>query len=121
MKKYLLLVFSAIFMISVAATAQGNKKGKGPSIENRVDKMATDLELNAAEKASVLSILTKQEAELKTFRAEVDKESPDFKTKMKNMRTAQDAELKAAIGVEKFKKLQAMRAEERANLQKKAE
>ncbi len=114
MKKNVIALFAALFMLVLIANAQqpaGQQKQKGPSIENRVEKMATDLGLTDVEKTALKDLMVKQEADMKKFRTEVDKESPDFKTKMKEIRTSQEAELKAVLGEAKFKKLMEIRAE----------
>ncbi|MFZ4582119.1 MAG: hypothetical protein ACOYM7_05660 [Paludibacter sp.] len=116
MKKNVIALFAALFMLVLVANAQqpaGPQKPKGPSIENRVEKMATDLALTDVEKTALKDLMVKQDVEMKKFRSEVDKESPDFKTKMKEIRTSQDAELKTLLGDEKYKKLQEIRAEMR--------
>ena len=122
MKKYAIFMFAALLMFASTINAQENKekKAKGPSIEVRVEKMATDLALTDAEKATVKTLLEKQDAEKKQFMKDTDKESADFKPKMKELQKKQSAELKAAIGDEKFQKLQALRAEEK-KAEKKAE
>jgi hypothetical protein len=122
MKKYVIFMFAALLMIASTIKAQENKekKAKGPSIEVRVEKMATDLGLSAAEKATVTTLLEKQDAEKKQFMKDNDKESAEFKPKMKELQKKQSAELKVAIGDEKFQKFQALRAEEK-KAEKKAE
>ena len=121
MKKYAMLIFATVFMFNVSLMAQDqaapkkaraekaeNKQGDGA--EKRVSKMALDLGLTDAQKASVLELMVKQDAEMKKIKAENDKESPDFKTKMKELRKKSDAELSAVIGAENFQKWQASRA-----------
>lgn len=132
MKKYAMLAFATVFMFNVSLMGQDqsatkkanpekveNKKGGG--IEKRVSQMALDLGLSDAEKTSVMEIMVKQDAEFKKFRAENDKENPDFKQKFKELRQKSDAELTAVIGAEKFKKWQAIRAEQKQKMEKKAE
>ena len=115
MKKYAIFMFAALVMFASTMKAQENKekKAKGPSIEVRVEKMATDLGLTDVEKASLKTLLEKQDAEKKEFSKGMDKESADFKPKMKELQKKQSAELKTAIGDEKFQKSQAIRAEEK--------
>ena len=115
MKKYAIFMFAALVMFASTMKAQENKekKAKGPSIEVRVEKMVTDLGLTDVEKASVKTLLEKQDAEKKEFSKGMDKESADFKPKMKELQKKQSAELKAVLGEEKFQKLQALRVEEK--------
>lgn len=115
MKKYAIIMFSALLMFSSTLNAleKKDKKGKGSSIEMRVEKMATDLGLNNAEKSSVKTLLEKQEAEKKQFSKDNNKESAEYKPKMKELQKKQNDELKALIGDAKFQKLQALKAEEK--------
>jgi hypothetical protein len=135
MKKYLMMVLATVLMSTVAIKAQdqtssqdtkSNKTEVGRTDrtqftpEKRVEKMATDLGLSETEKASVLTLLKKQGIEFAQFRKDVDRESADYRTKSKELRTKQDEELKAIIGAEKFQKLQAIRDEERKKVRENA-
>jgi hypothetical protein len=65
-------MFVALLIFNTTIYAQ-EKKAKGPNIEARVEKMATDLGLNDAEKASVKTLLEKQNAEKKQFNKKMTK------------------------------------------------
>jgi hypothetical protein len=106
-------MFAALFIFSTTMSAKKDKKGKGPSVEVRIEKMSTDLGLNDTEKATVKTLLEKQDAEKKEFSKSMDKENAEFKPKMKELQKKQSADLKAAIGDEKFQKLQALKAAEK--------
>ncbi len=118
MKKYAIVLFSALFMFAIATQAQKQKEQKNPrktSIEERVAKMTKDLSLSADEQAQVTTLFTKQDAEMKAFyKDNTNKESADYKPKKKELQTKHDAELKTIIGEEKFKKYQEIRKAERA-------
>lgn len=135
MKKYLMMILATVFMSTVAVNAQDqtppqDKKGDKTEVgrpdraqftpEKRVEKMATDLGLTAAEKESVLTLLKKQGLESAQFRKDIDRESADYRTKSKELRTKQDEELKAIIGAERFQKLQTIRDEERKKMRENA-
>lgn len=113
MKKYAIFMFSALLMFASTLNAREkkDKKGKRPSIEVRVEKMATDLGLNNAEKSNVKTLLEKQEVEKKLFSKDNNKESAEYKPKMKELQKKQNDELKATIGDTKFQKLQTLNAE----------
>lgn len=113
MKKYTFAIFAGLIMAATAVNAQDKKDKASNSVEVRVEKMSTDLGLNETEKASVKSLLEKQATEKKQFTKENDKESAEFKSKMKELQKKQSGELKAVIGDEKFKKMQALKAEEK--------
>lgn len=121
MKKYAILLFSALFLLALTTSAQDSTppmKPKGPSIEVRVEKMATDLGLTDVVKASVKTLLEKQAAEKKKFNTENDKESAGYKTKLKELQKSQNDELKALIGDDNYKKLQEIKAAEKIAAQK---
>jgi hypothetical protein len=118
MKKYAIVLFSALLMLGYTTMAQQSDqpKPKKPTVEERVAKMTKDLGLSAAEQTQVTTLLTKQDAEMKQFYKDnsgADKESADYKAKKKEVQNKQDAELKATIGDEKYKKYQEIRKAER--------
>lgn len=115
MKKYVVFMCAVLTLFSVSTNAKENngKGDKKPSIEQRVEKMATDLNLTETEKTAVKSLFEKQDAEKKQFMKDNNKENADFKPKMKELQKKQDAELKAVIGDEKFKKYLELKAEEK--------
>jgi hypothetical protein len=123
MKKYDIILFSTLFMLALTTNAQvqtSQKKEKGPSLKERVEKMAKELSLNDTEKAKLTTLLEKQSADKKKFNAEYSKESADYKEKSKEFKKGQEAELKLLLGEEKYKKLQEIKAEEKKS-QKKTE
>lgn len=125
MKKKLFFAFSMMLFFSFTTFAQdvpATKQQKKSGLDSRLDKMATDLGLSNSEKASVTTLFVKQAEDLKKFRTEnPDKESPDFKAKLKEFRTTQDAELSAIIGDVKFQKLKEIRAAEKKMREQKTE
>lgn len=112
MKKNLIAILSLCLLFATNVQAQ-EKKEKAPSIEVRVEKMATQLSLNDEEKAKVKTLMEKQAAEKKEVSKEFEKGSDELKAKMKEVNAKQNEELKALIGEDKFKKWQAILAEER--------
>jgi Spy/CpxP family protein refolding chaperone len=121
MKKYAIILFSALFMLALTTNAQAQtaqKKEKGPSLKERVEKMAKELSLNDAEKAKLTTLLEKQSADKKKFNAEHSKESADYKEKSKEFKKGQEAELKLLLGEEKYKTLQEIKEEEKKSKKK---
>lgn len=113
MKKLSYFLVAAFIMFSVCVSAQ-DKKPKGPSVENRVETVASVLNLSVTEKADVLALFQKQDVEFKKFKSEVDKESPEFKEKLQVLKKSQSAELKTLLGKEKFLTLQKYYTDEKA-------
>lgn len=114
MKTNLVFLVSLFMMVSIGLSAQEQTevKPKGPTLEQRVEKMATDLGLSETEKADVKTLLKKHAAEMKELRAEPDKASDAFKAKMKELRKGQENELKMLLGEERYAKLVQIRKAE---------
>lgn len=110
-------MFSSLLLVVSSINAQENKS-KEPDITAELEKMTTDLDLTKNEIASVKIFLEKQLAERKQFRKDNDKNSDDFKAKMKELQLKQSDELKAILGDEKFDKYQQIKNEERKNKNK---
>jgi len=128
MKKYAMLFFVSVFMSCATLIAQdqttsqsnnGEKKEmrqgerRYETADIRAAKMAKDLSLSEVEKINVQTLLEKQDTIFAKFRSEVSRESPEFRTKFRELRNSQDAELETIIGKEKFQQYQTLRAEER--------
>lgn len=104
MKKYAIFMLAALLMFASTMKAQENKekKAKGPSVEMTLVKMTTTLSLTTTEQANVKTLLEKQDAEKKQFNKDNDRESADYKPKMKELQKKHNVELKALIGDERF-------------------
>lgn len=118
MKKYGMLIFSLVFMFSLALSAQeqtpqqgNNGERKQVTAQTRAERMAKDLSLTDEQKAKVQAMYEKNDADFAKLRAEVKHDDPAFRQKMKELRDNQDAELKAIIGNEKYDQMQKIRAD----------
>jgi len=131
MKKYAKLILASVFLFSMTAMAQeqtppsanaGAQNGmrQGPrqqvSPQLRAENIAKALNLTDAEKAKVQEVYEKNDVIFTKFRAEVKRDSPDFREKFKALRDAQDADLINVIGKEKFETWQKLQAERRQNM-----
>lgn len=116
MKKYVVFVLSAFLVFSMSVSGQNGKKNGTVAIDKRVEKMGTELSLNDTEKASLKNLFVKQEAEVTKLKAENAK-SADLLAKVKELHNTQDAELKKAIGSEKYTRYKENRAAEKARVQ----
>lgn len=117
MKKYLILMLIAAFTFTFAVFAQEKAKNTANVIEKRVERMSTELSLNDAEKAKVKVLLEKQSNDYNKLKSQLSPESEDFKVKMKELRKAQNDELKKILGNEKFAKYKENRAQEKAKVE----
>jgi len=128
MKKYFKLVFISMFLISMSAMAQqqgppqGGAPGGGMGMrqqqppKERAEALAKELTLNDADKAKVQAIYEKHDAIRTKFMADADRSAPDFREKSTALRTAQDADLSAVIGKEKYEAYQKKQQERRQQM-----
>lgn len=117
MKKYFILMLSITFICILSVSAQEKAKNTPNVIEKRVEKMATELSLNDAEKAKVKVLLEKQSNDYNKLKSQLSPESEDFKVKMKELRKTQNDELKKTLGDEKYAKYKENRAQEKAKVE----
>ena len=118
-----MLVLTSVFMFSMVIMAQeqtpnqvnkrefrqGDRQRLTP--EMRTERLTKDVTLSDEQKVKVQAMYQKQDSTFTKFRAEVKRDSPDFREKMKTLRDAQDAELESIIGTEKFQKQKQLRAD----------
>jgi periplasmic protein CpxP/Spy len=130
MKKYVKLILASVFLFSMTAMAQeltpppanaGGQNGMRQQVspQLRAENMSKALNLTDAEKAKVQEVYEKNDVIFTKFRAEVKRDSPDFREKFKALRDAQDADLTNVIGKEKFATWQKLQAERRQNMNNK--
>jgi Spy/CpxP family protein refolding chaperone len=120
MKKYLKLILASVFILSMTATAQQQTPPQRQfgmkqqlSAKERAENLAKNVSLTDVEKAKVEAVYEKNDALFTKFRTEVSRDSPDFREKFKALRDAQDTDLLAVIGKEKFETFQKLQAERR--------
>ena len=121
MKKYLKLALASVFFFSITAMAQAPQGGFGGGMrqqppKERAEAMAKDLNLSDADKAKVQAVFEKNDEKMTKFRAEADRDAPDFREKMMALREAQNADLIAVVGKEKFETYQKLQAERREKM-----
>lgn len=121
MKKYLKFALASVFFFSMTAMAQGPQGGFGGGMrqqppKERAEAMAKDLNLSDADKAKVQAVFEKNDEKMTKFRAEADRDAPDFREKMMALREAQNADLIAVVGKEKFETYQKLQAERREKM-----
>lgn len=127
MKKSLLIVLFTISLGVAFTFAQGkccgNRTEKGKAemrcenkrlpAEQRADMMAKNLDLTEKEKVEVLTLLQKRDAEHEKRIEERRIQQESQRAEREAVRKANDEELKAIIGVEKFQQYKKIRSENR--------
>lgn len=126
MKKNLILMVGALFLISVASHAQNQKnvsdkegtkkemRQNAPqrmSAENRAEYWAKELNLTNEEKGKITELFKKQDETRMQQRADMQKSREERQAFMENQRKANDAEMEKIIGKEKFQKYDSIRSE----------
>ena len=117
MKKLIMLALTAILLGTTALFAQKpERRGKEMertqiTAEKRADHLAKELNLTDKQKAEVLALFEKQDAERAKKQAEAKQENAAKREAFIAERKTQDAELEKIIGTEKFQLLQQKRAE----------
>jgi protein CpxP len=126
MKKNLILMVGALFLISVASHAQNQKnvsdkegakkemRQNAPqrmSAENRAEYWAKELNLTNEEKGKITELFKKQDETRMQQRADMQKSREERQAFMESQRKANDAEMEKIIGKEKFQKYDSIRSE----------
>ncbi len=124
MKKSLILMVGALFLISVAGQAQNQKnvsdkegtkkemRQNAPqrmSAESRAEYWAKELNLTNEEKAKITELFKKQDEARMQQRADMQKSREERQAFMESQRKANDAEMEKIIGKEKFQKYDSIR------------
>ncbi|MBP7152550.1 MAG: hypothetical protein KBA43_07805 [Paludibacteraceae bacterium] len=126
MKKNLILMVGALFLISVASHAQNQKnvsdkegtkkemRQNAPqrmSAENRAEYWAKELNLTNEEKGKITELFKKQDETRMQQRSDMQKSREERQAFMESQRKANDAEMEKIIGKEKFQKYDSIRSE----------
>jgi len=93
------------------AMGQGQRQQQTAAVRTEI--MAKDLNLTEVEKAKVLEVFEKHDAIFAKFRADVSRDSPDFREKFTALREAQTADLVKVVGQERYDTYQKLQAERR--------
>lgn len=132
MKKYVMLALAAILSLGISTSAQDQqgrggqgREGGGQRMQftpkDRAERLAKQLELTEDEKAKVLELFEKQEANREKIRKENQDVNTDWREKFQAQRKVEDAELEKIIGKEKFEKYLANRAEREKRMRERGE
>lgn len=131
MKKYVMLALAAILSLGISTSAQDQQGRGGQGREggqrmqftpkDRAERLAKQLELTDDEKAKVLELFEKQEANREKIRKENQDVNTDRREQFQAQRKVEDAELEKIIGKEKFEKYLANRAEREKRMRERGE
>ena len=131
MKKYVMLALAAILSLGISTNAQDQQVRNGQGREggqrmqltanDRAERLAKQLELTDVEKAKVLEMYEKQDANREKLRKEKPEANTDRRAQFEEQRKAEDAELEKIIGKEKFEKYLTIRAEREKSMRERGQ
>jgi Spy/CpxP family protein refolding chaperone len=112
--------FLAFTSVSSAQNTNATERAgrRGPTVEQRVERITTELKLNDDQKAKVVGLFKKQAKERREIVADKDMARPERREKMRALAEEQNKQFKTILTSEQFEKWQALRAQMRANRQR---
>src|SRR5690348_13775576 len=111
-----LLAFSNVSSAQDTSTNATNRAGRrGAMVEQRVDRIATELKLNEDQKAKVLALFQKEAKERRELMTDKNLARDERHEKMRTLALAQNQELKTILTSGQFEKLKELRQQMRAN------
>jgi len=108
------LALGTLLVCSNTSYAQQNKqgkKGRGFSVEQRVDRMSTELNLTDAQKTKVTKLFEAQMTKMRELRSDTDLSQEQRREKMRTMREDNDKKLKEILTPEQWQKYEKNRQE----------
>jgi periplasmic protein CpxP/Spy len=84
-------------------------KKKGPSVEQRVDRLNTEVTLTADQKTKVTALFEDDQKKMRELRQDTSLSQEDRRTKGRELRTAEDKKLKEILTPEQWDKWQKAR------------
>lgn len=111
-----LLALSNVSSAQDTSTNATNRAGRrGAMVEQRVDRIATELKLNEDQKAKVLALFQKEAKERRELMTDKNLARDERREKMRTLALAQNQELKTILTSGQFEKLKELRQQMRAN------
>ena len=116
-----LTVYGLLAMASTGSAQNTNSnKGqerRGPTTQQRVDRLATELKLSDDQKAKVTAMFEKEAKEGRELRDDKNLSRDERREKMRAMRQSQDKELKTILTTEQLEKYKQLREQMRERRQ----
>jgi protein CpxP len=108
---------------SMAQDSKEGKKGKGqfPTVQERMDKLTTELTLTDDQKPKVEAVLKDSEKKMRELRADTATPQDEKRPKMQAIREDADKKLKEILTADQYKKYEAMPRPGRGGKKKKSE
>jgi Spy/CpxP family protein refolding chaperone len=108
----------AVLIMSNAATAQTTnaptRERRGPTVQQRVERLSTELKLTDDQKAKVTALFEKQAKQRRELFTDTNVPREERREKMRALMEDENKQLKTILTSEQFEKLQTMREQMRA-------
>lgn len=103
------LAVGALLAGATLTSAQDAPKKKGPSVEQRVDRMSTELNLTADQKTKVTALFEDDMKKMRELRQDSSLSQEDRRAKGRTLREASDKKLKEILTPDQWEKWQKVR------------
>ena len=103
------LAVGGLLACATVTSAQDAPKKKGPTVEQRVDRMNTELNLTADQKTKVTALFEDSQKKMRELRQDTSLSQEDRREKVRGMREAEDKKLKEILTPEQWEKWQKVR------------
>ena len=103
------LAVGGLLACATVTSAQDAPKKKGPTVEQRVDRMNTELNLTADQKTKVTALFEDSQKKMRELRQDTSLSQEDRREKMRGMREAEDKKLKEILTPEQWQKWEKVR------------
>ena len=103
------LAVGGLLACATVTSAQDAPKKKGPTVEQRVDRMNTELNLTADQKTKVTALFEDTQKKMRELRQDTSLSQEDRREKVRGMREAEDKKLKEILTPEQWEKWQKVR------------
>lgn len=103
------LAVGGLLACATVTSAQDAPKKKGPTVEQRVDRMNTELNLTADQKTKVTALFEDTQKKGRELRQDTSLSREDRQEKMRGMREAEDKKLKEILTPEQWQKWEKVR------------
>lgn len=103
------LAVGGLLACATVTSAQDAPKKKGPTVEQRVDRMNTELNLTADQKTKVTALFEDTQKKMRELRQDTSLSQEDRREKVRGMREAEDKKLKEILTPEQWQKWEKVR------------
>jgi Spy/CpxP family protein refolding chaperone len=103
------LAVGGLLACATITSAQDAPKKKGPSVEQRVDRMNTELNLTADQKTKVTALFEDTQKKGRELRQDTSLSQEDRRTKARELREAEDKKLKEILTPDQWQKWEKVR------------